>query len=102
MRLLADPDRADDRIQQVVQHNAPSCHVPQGRVNFTAHIGGGMLANEFIRLPYQFMGQVPTWVPRWGHAHKDFVRQAYKRTIVIMGPVQESRSSIRPGRLTLK
>jgi len=51
--------------------------------------GGGMLANEFIRLPYQFMTQVPPWVPRWGQAHKDFVRQAYKRTVVIMGPVQE-------------
>ena len=51
--------------------------------------GGGMLANEFIRLPYQFMNQVPPWVPRWGQAHKDFVRSAYRRTIVIMGPVQE-------------
>ncbi len=51
--------------------------------------GGGMLANEFIRLPYQFMAQVPPWVPRWGQPHKDFVRQAYKRTVVIMGPVQE-------------
>jgi len=51
--------------------------------------GGGMLANEFIRLPYQFMNQVPPSVPRWGREHKDFVRNAYKRTIVIMGPVQE-------------
>ena len=51
--------------------------------------GGGMLANEFIRLPYQFMNQVPPWVPRWGQAHKDFVRTAYKRTVTIMGPVQE-------------
>ena len=51
--------------------------------------GGGMLANEFIRLPYQFMTQVPPWVPRWGREHKEFVRNAYKRTIVIMGPVQE-------------
>ncbi len=48
-----------------------------------------MLANEFIRLPYQFMSQVPPWVPRWGPKHKDFVRNAYRRTIVIMGPVQE-------------
>ena len=31
--------------------------------------GGGMLANEFIRLPYQFMNQVPPWVPRWGQEH---------------------------------
>ncbi len=51
--------------------------------------GGGMLANEFIRLPYQFMGKVPPWIPKWGPAHKDFVRNAYKRTIDVMGPVQE-------------
>ena len=44
--------------------------------------GGGMLANEFIRLPYQFMSLVPPWVPRWGPAHKEFVRNAYRRTIV--------------------
>jgi choline dehydrogenase-like flavoprotein len=51
--------------------------------------GGGMLANEFIRLPYQFMGVVPPWIPKWGPEHKEFVRNAYKRTIVVMGPVQE-------------
>jgi choline dehydrogenase-like flavoprotein len=51
--------------------------------------GGAMLANEFIRLPYQFMAQVPAWVPRWGEEHKEFVRGAYRRTIVLMGPVQE-------------
>jgi choline dehydrogenase-like flavoprotein len=51
--------------------------------------GGAMLANEFIRLPYQFMGQVPPWVPRWGKEHKNFVRDAYRRTIAVMGPVQE-------------
>jgi choline dehydrogenase-like flavoprotein len=48
-----------------------------------------MLANEFIRLPYQFMSVVPPWVPRWGPEHKEFVRTAYRRTIVVMGPVQE-------------
>ena len=51
--------------------------------------GGGMLANEFIRLPYQFMANVPPWVAPWGLEHKEFVRSAYKRTIVLMGPVQE-------------
>jgi choline dehydrogenase-like flavoprotein len=51
--------------------------------------GGGMLANEFIRLPIHFLGLVPPRVPRWGSAHKEFMRAAYKRTIVIMGPVQE-------------
>jgi choline dehydrogenase-like flavoprotein len=48
-----------------------------------------MLANEFIRLPYQFLGQVPPWIAGWGKEHKDFVRSAYRKTIVVMGPVQE-------------
>jgi choline dehydrogenase-like flavoprotein len=51
--------------------------------------GGAMLSNEFIRLPYQFMSQVPPWIPRWGAEHKEFVRSAFKRTIVVQGPVQE-------------
>jgi len=51
--------------------------------------GGAMLANEFIRLPYQFMNQVPPWIPEWGPEHKEFVRTAFNRTIVVMGPVQE-------------
>ena len=51
--------------------------------------GGGMLANEFIRLPYQFLSLTPAWVSRWGLEHKEFVRSAYKRTISVMGPVQE-------------
>ncbi len=45
-------------------------------------VGGAMLANEFIRLPYQFLGQVPPYVPRWGAAHKEWVRNAFKRTMV--------------------
>ena len=48
-----------------------------------------MLANEFIRLPYQFASQVPKGVPGWGKAHKDFMRKAYKHHITVMGPVQE-------------
>jgi len=33
--------------------------------------GGAMLANEFIRLPYQFMAQIPPWVSRWGGSTKN-------------------------------
>jgi choline dehydrogenase-like flavoprotein len=51
--------------------------------------GGAMLANEFIRLPIQFIGQVPNFVPRWGKAHKDWMRRAYRRTVMVQGPVQE-------------
>jgi len=52
-------------------------------------IGGGMLANEFIRLPYQFVGRRAPGVPKWGRAHKEFMRKWYRRSIIVMGPVQE-------------
>jgi choline dehydrogenase-like flavoprotein len=51
--------------------------------------GGGMIANEFIRLPYQFLGNVPPWISGWGREHKEFVAHAFKRTISVMGPAQE-------------
>lgn len=53
-------------------------------------IGGAMLANEFIRLPYLFARSVrPPGSPRWGQAHKDWQRKWYKRSMGIKGPVQE-------------
>jgi len=55
----------------------------------TGLIGGGMLANEFIRLPYQFVGRRGPGVPKWGREHKQFMRKWYRRSIVVMGPVQE-------------
>ena len=63
--------------------------------------GGGMLANEFIRLPYQAIGKMTRSVKRWGQEHKDFMRRYYKRTMGIQGPVQEmplwdSRAEVDP------
>ncbi len=52
-------------------------------------VGGAMLANEFIRLPYQFVQQVPRTMPRWGLEHKAYVRKNFRRTLSIKGPVQE-------------
>ena len=52
-------------------------------------VGGAMLANEFIRLPYQFVSAIPPGVPQWGQGHKDFMRQCYRRSIAIQGPTQE-------------
>jgi len=52
-------------------------------------VGGAMLANEFIRLPYQFVGATPPGIPRWGRLHKEFMRQSYRRSISVMGPTQE-------------
>ena len=52
-------------------------------------IGGGALANEFVRLPYNFSQLRVPGVPRWGAAHKEFVRKWFKRNIAVHGPVQE-------------
>lgn len=51
--------------------------------------GGSMLANEFIRLPFQFANFRPPGAPAWGKVHKDFQRRYYKRSMAVMGPVQE-------------
>lgn len=52
-------------------------------------VSGGMLANEFIRLPIQFVSRTPPATKSWGREHKDFMRQWFKRSVVVMGPVQE-------------
>ncbi|HTZ83139.1 MAG TPA: GMC family oxidoreductase [Candidatus Acidoferrales bacterium] len=62
------------------------CDFNHGNPGF---VGGGLLANEFIRLPYQFARLGGPGIPRWGAAHKEFMRQYYRRSIYVMGPVQE-------------
>lgn len=62
------------------------CDYNHGNKGF---ISGGMLANEFIRLPYQFTTTTAPGVPRWGHRHKDYMRHFYRRNMGVMGPVQE-------------
>ncbi len=53
-------------------------------------IGGGMLADDFICLPLSVLkGRVPVEVPRWGLAHKEWMRRHYTRMLLITGPVQE-------------
>ncbi len=51
--------------------------------------GGGMLANEFIRLPIQMLDRLPDHTPRWGLGHKQAMRSWHKRSIVVMGPTQQ-------------
>jgi choline dehydrogenase-like flavoprotein len=52
-------------------------------------VGGAMLANEFIRLPIQFLGVRPPNVKRWGQEHKDYMRRYYRRSVMVQGPTQE-------------
>jgi len=53
-------------------------------------IGGGMLANEFVKLPIIFWRTtLPPEVPKWGAANKAHMRHYYKRTLQVYGPIQE-------------
>lgn len=52
-------------------------------------IGGGLLANEFNRLPYLYTNIRPPESARWGKAHKEFQRSMYHRTAQVVGPIQE-------------
>ncbi len=61
--------------------------------------GGGMLANEFIRLPIHMIDRLPPGTPRWGKGHKQGMRDWHKRNIVVMGPTQQIPTAA--GRVTL-
>lgn len=53
-------------------------------------IGGGLLANEFTRLPLiHFYRALAPDAPRWGIAGKDAMRTSFLRTSQLMGPIQE-------------
>jgi len=61
--------------------------------------GGGMLANEFIRLPIHMVDRLPANTPRWGLGHKQGMRAWHKRSIQIFGPTQQIPTA--EGRVTL-
>jgi choline dehydrogenase-like flavoprotein len=52
-------------------------------------VGGGMMANEFIRMPYLFSNRRPPGSKKWGKEHKDFQRAYFKHHMSFKGPVQE-------------
>ena len=52
-------------------------------------VGGGILANEFVRLPYLFSGIRPPGSPTWGKAHKEFQRKYFRHNAQVVGPIQE-------------
>ena len=55
-------------------------------------IGGGMMADDFIRLPiihwYRYLPPAKD-LPRWGLANKQWMRDNFKRTQQIYGPIQD-------------
>lgn len=63
-------------------------------------IGGGMLADDFIKPPIDFWyDSLPPDLPRWGLANKRFMRDNYTRVLHVRGPVQDIPSP--EGRVTI-
>jgi choline dehydrogenase-like flavoprotein len=52
-------------------------------------VGGGMLADDFIEQPINFVKRELPGLPTWGLAHKQWVRRNYIRMLRVCGPVQE-------------
>jgi choline dehydrogenase-like flavoprotein len=52
-------------------------------------VGGGILVNEFDRLPYLFTGVRPPGSPTWGKGHKEFQRKYFRHNAGVHGPIQE-------------
>ncbi|MEI7729744.1 MAG: GMC family oxidoreductase [Verrucomicrobiota bacterium] len=77
--------------QEVYEEAGPGATVAFSDFNHgnAGLVGGGMVANEFIPLPYLFCNVRPPGEPRWGKAHKDFQRQQYKHLLRLHGPIQE-------------
>jgi len=63
-------------------------------------IGGGMLADDFIKPPIDFWyDSLPPDLPRWGIENKRFMRENYTRVMHVRGPVQDIPSP--EGRVTV-
>ncbi|HZJ45707.1 MAG TPA: GMC family oxidoreductase [Pyrinomonadaceae bacterium] len=53
-------------------------------------IGGGMLADDFIKPPIDFWyDSLPPDLPRWGLLNKQFMKANYTRVLHVRGPVQD-------------
>src|SRR5215217_5535858 len=53
-------------------------------------IGGGMLADDFIKPPIDFWyDSLPPDLSRWGIANKQFLRDNFTRVMHVRGPVQD-------------
>jgi choline dehydrogenase-like flavoprotein len=53
-------------------------------------VGGGLLHNEFIKMPAIYVKHAwPSDQPRWGSEAKQFMRENFGRTIHVQGPIQD-------------
>jgi choline dehydrogenase-like flavoprotein len=63
-------------------------HSPEARSE--GIIGGGMLADDFLKPPIDFWkAALPPSLRRWGHENKAWMQRNYKRTMQVTGPIHE-------------
>jgi choline dehydrogenase-like flavoprotein len=81
----------------------PSISTTDFRHHNDGILGGGILANEFVPIPIEAYTKLAAAeiVPAWGQAGVDALREAYTRTQLVVGPLQEvpsaaSRVTIEP------
>ena len=80
----------------------PSISTTDFRHHNDGVLGGGILANEFVPIPIEAYTKLAAAgiVPAWGQAGADAMRDAYTRTQLIVGPLQEVPSAA--SRVTLE
>jgi choline dehydrogenase-like flavoprotein len=73
----------------------PSISTTDFRHHNDGILGGGILANEFVPIPIEAYLKLSRagMVPAWGQAGADAMREAYPRTQLVVGPIQEVPSA---------
>ena len=69
----------------------PGCSIAVSDFNHgnPGFISGGVIANDFQKYPVRYALEVPVDVPKWGKAHKDYMRGDYRKILTVKSPVQE-------------
>ena len=53
-------------------------------------VGGGLLADDFVMMPVLFQKRgAPEGIPSWGLKNKEWMRDSYRRSLFVTGPVHE-------------
>ena len=73
---------------------SPSCQFSHGNPGI---VGGGMIADDFIKLPIiHWYRSMPPDMRRWGAENKQWMRDNFRRTQQIFGPIQDIPSPDSP------
>lgn len=84
----------DEEVEDLVGPG-PSLATHDFRHQMPGIVGGGILVDEFVPLPanvYRMLIETGL-IPRWGLASKQGMRRLLRRTLRVMGPIQEVTSA---------